>query len=433
MPLTAIGFVLIFSVGALVALRKPFIGLLLYFFCFYMHPPGKYWGAYLPEIRWTFIVAIVTIIGVLFSKENKTEWLRPKQSKLLIAFAIFVIIQTPFAISFDWHKEYAILLIKLLIVYFLIITLVNSKSRLIALIVTNLMGAAYIGLNALQTHTGGRLESAGLPSIDDSNLIAIHMIAIVFLGGFLFLSLKNWKWKIGIGLLLALSGNLILMSASRGGVGALAITGALLIIFSPSDFRMRFMKWGAIALLVVSSLTIDMIINRMGSAISSEGEEVDKSAQSRMVIINAQIEMVKDSPIFGNGHRTTLLLSPAFIPEEYMTKTKVGQLRGSHNVTLSYLADHGIIGGGIMLLVIVLTILSSLKTSKNNTLDKDVRLFALGVSCALLGSFIASQFSNSKVLEVTFWLLALCIVVENLVSSTSDERKASINEKGGYV
>jgi len=377
MPITAIAFVLIFIVGAAATLRKPFIGILLYFFCFYMHPPGKYWGSYLPEIRWTLIVAVLTLISVFIHEKNKGDWLKFKESKLFIAFVCFVGIQFPFVLSPEWHQVYFILLVKLLILYFLLITIVNSKEKLIGIIIANLIGCAYIGFTALQTHGGGRFERPGLPSIEDSNLLAIHVIPIVVTGAFLFLShaVKKKYWLL---IPLVFSGNLIIMTGSRGAIGALALAGLFLILFSAREFKGMFIKWGAIALVALSFVSIDLIMNRIASITEAESvEQIDTSAASRMVIINAQIEMFKEDVLIGNGHRTTLLLSPVYIDKKYLTDTSVGALRGSHNLTMAMLVDHGLIGGAIFFLIIFFSIKAGLLISTNKKNDRDLRLIIL--------------------------------------------------------
>ena len=418
MPITAIGFVLVFMVGSLFTLKKPLAGILLYFFCFYMHPPGKYWGSFLPEIRWTLIVAVLTLISVFIHEKNKADWLKFKESKLLIAFVLFVGFQFPFVLSPEWHQVYFILLVKLLILYFLLITIINTKAKLVTIIIANLIGCAYIGFTALQTHGGGRFERAGLPSIDDSNLLAIHVIPIVVTGAFLFLSnaVKKKYWLL---IPLAFAGNLIIMSGSRGAIGALAVTGLFLILFSAKDFKGTLIKWGAVALLALSFVSIDLIVQRIASITEAESsEEIDTSAQSRMVIINAQIEMFKENLLIGNGHRTTLLLSPLYIDKKYLTDTTAGALRGSHNLTMTMLTDHGIIGGTLFFLIIFGVFKMGLSVSKNKEYDRDLRLITLGLTGGMFGIIVASQFSNSKVLEISIWMIAL------IASASSITKKA---------
>jgi len=424
MPITAIFFVLVFLIGAIITLKKPFVGILLYFFCFYMHPPGKYWGYFLPEIRWTLIVAILTLASVFIHEKNKGDWLKFKETKLFIAFIIFVGVQIPFVLSTEWHQVYLILLVKLLILYFLLITTVNSKEKLVGVIVANLMGCAYIGFTALQTHGGGRFERAGLPSIDDSNLLAIHVIPIVIAGAFLFFS-ESLKKKYWLLIPLAFAANLIIMSGSRGAMGSLAVTGCLIIAISAKEFRGNLIKWGAIALIALSFLSADLIIKRIKLITEAQSsEQVDKSAQSRMIIIEAQLEIFKDYTLVGGGHRTTLLLSPLYIPETYLTKTKGGGLRGSHNLTMAILCDHGIIGGVIFFLLVFGAFKRALNTSKNLNYNKDIRLLSLGFSGGLISVIVASQFSNSKVLEISIWLIAFCIISRNIADNLTFDKES---------
>jgi hypothetical protein len=423
MPITAIGFVLIFVIGSLVTLRKPFVGILLYFFCFYMHPVGKYWGSFLPEIRWTLIVAVLTLIGAIIHEKNKGDWLKFKETKLFIAFVIFIGIQFPFVLSTEWHQIYFILLVKLLILYFLLVTIVNTKEKLVVVIIANLIGCAYIGFTALQSHGGGRFEKAGLPSIDDSNLLAIHVIPILIVSAFLFLS-DSVKRKYWLLVPLAFTGNLIIMSGSRGAIGALILTGILTIYFSPKDFRGALIKWGGVALVLMTFVSVDLIVNRIKSITQAESsEQVDRSAQSRMVIINAQLEMFKDDFLIGNGHRTTLILSPLYIDKVYLTNTQGGALRGSHNITMTMLADHGVLGGLLFFLLIYGVVRTGLSISKNTNNERDLRLIALGLTSAMLGIIAASQFSNSKVLEITIWIVAFIVITQNVTIKMLAQKK----------
>jgi hypothetical protein len=296
----------------------------------------------------------------------------------------------------------------------------NTKEKLITVIIANLIGCAYIGFTALQTHNSGRFEQAGLPSINDSNLLAIHVIPIVVTGAFLFLSnaVKKRYWLL---IPLAFAGNLIIMSGSRGAIGALAVTGVYLVLFSAKEFKGTLIKWGAIALVALSFVSIDLIIQRIESITKAESTaQIDTSAQSRMVIINAQIEMFKDNLLMGNGHRTTLLLSPLYIDKKYLTDSTVGALRGSHNLTMTMLADHGIIGGTLFFLMIFGAIKEGISVSKNKENHRDLRLIIFGLTGGMIGIMTASQFSNSKVLEISIWMIAL-IASASFIAKKSNE------------
>jgi hypothetical protein len=415
MPITALGFIGMFSLGCLVTIKRPFIGLLLYFFVFYMHPPGKYWGAYLPEIRWTFIVAVLTLVSLFIHEKKIGNWTKFRSTKLLIAFAILIVVQSPFVISFAWHKEYIVLFVKMLILVFLMVTLINTKKRLIQTILVNVVCAGYIGLNALQTHGAGRFENAGLPSIEDSNLLAIHIIPIVVLGAVLFLCEHFGKQRYLLLIPLAFMGNLIIMTGSRGAIAGLLVAGCFIILFVTKEFRGKFIKWGSVALIALSFLSLGLIMERFEAITpAEEGGVAEKSADSRVVIIKAQFEMFKSHPIIGGGHRTTLLLSPDYIPAEFLTQTAIGGVRGSHNIIMSIFVDHGLIGGFIFFILIVGSVRQGIRISKDISLDKDLRLLGLGAACAIVGVMTASQFSNSKVMEVSIWMVGFITIILNI-------------------
>jgi len=409
MPITALGFLAVFSIGCLVALKRPYVGLLLYFFVYYMHPPGKYWGSFLPEMRWTLIVALITLVSTFMHEKELGKWFASKQSKLLFLFFIFILVQYPFVISKTWHIEFVILFFKMFILYFLIVTLTNSIKKFSGLIITNLIGVAYIGFTALQTHSSGRFEAAGLPSINDSNLMGIHAIPILFLGGFFFLSQKK-KQRFWLLVPLLFTANLIIMTGSRGAMLATALAGIITLYFAPKMMKGQLYKWAAIVLVGFSFASADLIIQRFETTLAEDSNQIaEKSAESRIVIIDAQLEMFKEHFLLGRGHRTTLLLSPYYISEEYMTQTKSGALRGSHNLTLSVLNDHGLIGF-LLFLIIILSCLKQLIAIKNsNTASSLEKHLATGLIAGFFGFLIASQFSNSKVLEIYIWLIAFSV------------------------
>ncbi|WP_348680792.1 O-antigen ligase family protein [Alteromonas mediterranea] len=408
MPITALGFLAVFSVGCLVALKRPFVGLLLYFFVFYMHPPGKYWGSFLPEMRWTLIVAVVTLLSTLMHAKNKGAWLKFKESKILLLFLAYTCIQIPIVTFTEVQIDYVILLFKLIIVFFLIITLVDSEKKLIAVIAANCIGAAYIGLTALQTHTRGRFEAAGLPGIEDGNLLAIHLIPVIIISSAIIVT--NLKKRFLIFFPLALVANLLFMSGSRGGLVGIFIAGVCFVFFAPKLKRTQILKWASVAAVAGLMLAGPLIIERVNKVVkASDTEQIDKSAYSRFVIIESQWKMFKDYPLLGFGHRGTLLLSPFYVPEDYMTDTDVGGRRASHNITMSFLVDHGIIGAFLYFWLVFTAFMRIREIKRSGDERINVKLILLGSCSGLLGLMAASQFSNSKVLEISIWLFALIV------------------------
>lgn len=423
MPITAVAFVFLFTIGLIRSFKSPFLGLLTYFFVYYMHPPGKYWGAALPEIRWTLLIALTTFIGVIFSNYDKKRWLGVKETKIQLLLFTYIAIQCLWVTYSTWQIDYLVLFFKLTLLYFLIVTIVDSEKKLIVIIVTNVLGAAYIGFEAIQTHIGGRFEKAGLPGIEDGNLLSIHLIAIITMTAVLILT--NIKKKFFLLVPLAFVANLLFMTGSRGGLVGLVAAGLFLVYFSPRDIKSKAITWSIVAALLATSLLGPLLIARMNQVVDSKEDGIEKSAQTRIILIESQWEMFKDSPILGFGHRGTLLQSPFYIPEEYMTKTKAGARRASHNFTMTYLVDHGIIGFALISALLFSAIRRVRICREVSHATATMRTVLLGLTSGLTGVLISSQFSNSKVLEINTWLIGLIaasvLILNNIKKSNNEQ------------
>ena len=161
------------------------------------------------------------------------------------------------------------------------------------------------------------------------------------------------------------------------------------------------------------------IIHRFTTIQTDEtGQIQDKSARSRMVIIEAQYEMFKDAPILGHGHKGTLLLSPYYIDIEYR-KGNVSSSDGiaykaSHNFLMSILVDHGVIGSILYLLIIYTCLMHIIKLRKIKCVSaeqSDIYIITTGAIMGLFCFMVAGLGSNNKVLEIDIWIYMLVAVM----------------------
>lgn len=413
MPITAIAFLLIFALGCFATIfKRPVYGLYLYFFVFYLHPPGKYWGAYLPDFRWTFFAAILTFLSLLVREKNKGLWLKPMQSKLLVLFLLFIIAQAPFVLGSDFHSEYVILYAKMVMLFFIIVTLVNTEKELFGVVLVNLLGCAYMGWLGYTQHTSGRFESVGAPALSGANLMGMHVAAVLTASSFYLVGLSS-KYRFGLLIPIAFALNLIFLTQSRGALLSLVCAGVFIFIFKPKDMKKVLYFYGLGALVAGSLLIGPQFIQRIeGVTQAKSSDDMEKSAYSRVVIIESQIEMFKESPIVGYGHRGTLILSPLYVPETYMTDPDgKGERRSSHNLTMSLLVDHGVIGLAIYYLMVMRCIFLVKNVRRYDT-SLSIRSALFGLISGLVCFMVASQFSSSKVLELDIWLMALITTIE---------------------
>jgi hypothetical protein len=172
------------------------------------------------------------------------------------------------------------------------------------------------------------------------------------------------------------------------------------------------------------------IIERIESIKSTEsGDMGDKSAYSRIVIIKAQWEMFIEKPFIGQGHRSTLILSPLYITQEYLSKfAQADQARrASHNFLMGMLVDHGFIGTSIYLWMIYLCIKKLFfikaiyKKGVLEQYDKELVVILTGLSLSLCCYMIAGLFSNNKIYEISIWLIAIIPMVHYLLLQTKTD------------
>jgi hypothetical protein len=86
----------LFAAGCLIGVVvRPIYGLVTYVAVYYLHPPSRWWGETLPELRWSFVAALVTAIGVFLRGRRKEILPLRRQGFFLgyLAFLLWIYIQ----------------------------------------------------------------------------------------------------------------------------------------------------------------------------------------------------------------------------------------------------------------------------------------------------------------------------------------------------
>ncbi len=397
---------------------RPVWGVYVYFLCFYMHAPSQWWGKSLPEFRWAMVASLVTIVAIILNPPRRGfRFFEFRENWLLIALFLLVSIQTPFALVPEFHKEYVFLLFKFIMFIFIVQNTVWTAKDLERVIWVNLFGGAYLAYMGMSMHTGGRLEGIGTPGMESANQLGQQFAVLIFAGGYLLLQ-KFRLSHVFVSIALCFILMALFMTESRGVLAAMAVTGLLAAIFIPQGKRGKVATFGALSIVAASLLMGPQIIARFqGVKQDNLGDMKDASAQSRVVIIKSQWEMSKSSPVFGHGHRGTLILSPDYIDEKYFAHG-TGH-RASHNVVMAFLVDHGFVGLGIYLILIVTCawriwlIKRPVDLLPEKMQQEFVFLSSLKVGCtlALVCFFLSGMGSNNKKLEGDIWMFAFIPLV----------------------
>ena len=377
----------------------------------------------------------------------------------MIALLILTIVQIwPFAsatadgrhtISFSSFAtaQFAIKLLASICFFLLFATFVNSDERRLtavkviiavcAVIALVGIGQAYIGRLFWQRGTFG-------PFVNRNHFAGFLEMGVALAGGLMIGRVVKQVW-------LAVYGSCALamcagigLSASRGGVLALAAEIVFLILIAiPTFFQSRQQdKARRVGMLIRSAAALLIGVGAIGGAVllvgseglvanfsqiqaETQGELPASERFSRRDIWRATTELIKDHPVTGVG-----LGAFQFAYTRYDESSGIQRVEQSHNDYLQIVADGGLIGGAIALTFVILLFARGVSTLQTHNRQK--RAVAMG---ALAGCFAIAVHSFVEFnLQITsnaqlFLALAALATIGRHKRETSDEEETEHSTK----
>jgi hypothetical protein len=425
-------FLVVYVLGLVAAfVWHPIYGLYTYLWAFYLHPPTRWWGAALPDLRWSLIAAIVTLIATWHLKTDRTRppWYGNLPIKLLMVYTAWMWIQSFWALDPGEHQFGVILFTKYIMLFYLIYSNVDDEEKLKRFCLAHIAGCFYFGYLAY-TATGfddGRLEGVGGPGVDDSNTLGMHVITGLVFASPLLLTTHGWvRWFVFAAIPFLL--NTIIVTRSRSTFLGLVIAALAIYYLKPPVYR----KWFYVLAVLGGILFVRLApvqywdrVNTVTAAVDKE-KEMDTSAASRSVVINAQWEMAKDYPL-GGGHNSTTYLSPRYMDKVYLSEGG----RSSHNTFMTTLVDQGFPGAVIYtaMVIWICMVLYDLRAMDSAGLPSTLGFYRAIVGASLAAIFVSGLFVNYLKAEVQLWCVALLVVVRELCrNAIQRQREESITQ-----
>lgn len=423
--MTPLFFLLVYSLGLLMALvRHPIYGIYTYLFTFYMSPAHAWWSDAVPELRYLLIVGVTTLLASFRAthQDSRPNWLEFQGSKLFLAMVLWMWCQYFWAVDQETHLEGVIEYTKHLIIFYLIYKLFDTKEKLIGFLVAHCVGCFWFGYLALDA-SGGRLETIGGP-VGGANELGMHVTTAMVTGGIMWLMLTGWQKWVVFGSIPFIA-NTIILTVSRGAFLGFFCAGLIGGAFIPKSYRAKYIGLAVLAAILISMLAHEELIERFNdtiTAITSDEQELDNSALSRVAIFDAGMRIGNDHPL-GAGYRGTRILSPYYMEKRYLGKNS-GQ-RSAHNTFAAVFAEHGYPGALIYILLIlwVIKCLFRVRRLGDHLMSKEDKAFTVGVIAAILGMWISGNFSNNLFTETQYWLLA--ILCSQLARTADSKSKAA--------
>ncbi len=416
MPVSAVIFLIGFTAGCVLAfVRNPVYGLLTYIGTLYVDPAGQWWGqATTQGVRWELIPAAITLTAMLLYRRR---FVSPAlfRSGALWGFLVLIlwgIVQLQWALDTDAQEQLLTIWGKFLVVSIMICACVNSWKNFRLVLWAHVLGCVYMGWIAHEFYSGGRFEGFGLSSVGDANTGALQLVTGFVAAGALFLS-GGWGAKAALIPAMGLIANGVIATESREGFLALLGAGIVFIIFTPKLFRKQVIAASLLAGMGFFALTNSGFWDRVhtlayaGAAV----QDVD-TGHARVEVAKAQWQIFQEHP-FGCGHACTEVLSPHFVPQEYLARSGV---RASHNTFMTMLVDHGVPGATLYIALLLWTYkqLKNLAPQARSMSGLPATFFP-AVAGVMVAITIGDIFSQFPVLEVRVWFVSLLLAYGQLL------------------
>ena len=323
-------------------LARPHIGIYMWSWLGYMNPHRLTWG-FAATFPFAMVIAAVTLVGFLFSKEPKRiPWTR--ETVVLFLFIGWMFITTLYALNPGdawphWNKVWKIQLMTLFTMM-----LMTTKERVQHLIWVVALSLAFYGIKGgiFTILTGGNYRVWGPEGtfIGGNNEIALALLMTVPLLRYLQTTTeKRWQ-KLGLGVTIFLCIVSIIGSYSRGAFLALAVMGLLLIWKSKQ--RVLLLMLLGVTLPVALMIMPSQWTERMQSI---ETYHEDQSAMGRINAWSFAFNLAKDRPLVGGGFSTfTPSLFAIYAPNP-------DDVHDAHSIYFEVLGEQGFVGLFLFLLL----------------------------------------------------------------------------------
>jgi hypothetical protein len=434
MSKTALTWIIGLVTGTVLSFRDPIFGLIAYLWEYYNHPPLRWWGDELPDVRWSFIVASLLLASYSFHGKTifRREIFRHKSTQFLVSFLIIASMVTVFlAIDPVRSRGYVVDIFKLTLLFCLMVGVITDYNKYRWITAALVLGGLSWGWDAYANphFESGRLVAIGGPDSFNDNEAAAHVIpALPFLALFLW---QGTKWQRIMALVAApFIINMIILCNSRGATIGIVSGMAAGVILMNWRLRLRMALVAVAAIPLVLSLVDQRFIDRqltlmqfMEEGIEGQSLQNDGAANERVLSWRGGVRLIGDKPL-GVGGGGYDMLSPVYAPE--VVEAHDGELRAVHNTYLWAAADWGV-AGLVALLGFIFSALTTLHRIRRETANEQYKLETLALEVALISFLGAAVFINRMYAEILYWLVALAASLANIHDAEAASARPAVD------
>ncbi len=330
--------------GSAVALRKPWIGVILWTWVSLMNPHQQ-WGYASASMPIAMVVGVSTLTGFLFTREKQNPFFSPA-TWMLAAFVLWVTITLPFSLYFEnslplWNRS-----IKIYLMLFITLALLDSVKKMDFYIWTLVVSIGFYGVKGgiFTLLTGGNHLVWGPGGfIGGNNEIALAVIMVIPLMRYLQLQMKKAWHRHMMTFSMIFSAIMALGTHSRGALLALIAMAVLIWLRGRQKLLFGIMAVG------LAVLALPFMPEQWWSRMATiQTYEQDASAMGRINAWWMAWNLAKDRILGGGFEIYNATIFGMYAPNPY-------DVHAAHSIYFQVLGEHGFIGLILFLILGVLT------------------------------------------------------------------------------
>jgi probable O-glycosylation ligase (exosortase A-associated) len=389
-------------------LKRPMVGVLMYAVFSLMNPHRITYG-FAGSFPFAMIIAVVTLVATLFSKEQKKLPFTPLVIQLLIVIA-WINLTTVFALNQDGAWEEWNTVMKTMLFVIVTITVTRTVNDVKALLLTVALSLGFWGFKGgLWTiATGGHNGLLGPPGtyIGDNNTLALAMVTsiplMVALSSF---APTKWTRRAAIGLAV-LTGVSVIGSYSRGAL--LGGTAMALFLWLKSSSKL---KTGLLFALAVPLLLAAMPEQWMGRMHSIDDYQQDASAMGRINSWSFAINVANRIPLGGGFATFTPQIFQLYAPDPTIFFV-------AHSIYFQVLGEHGYIGLFLYLLMFFFAWRTGTRIARKCGTNPEYAWAATTArmcQVSIIGYMTAGAFLAMAYYDLPYYVLAILVCIEKVL------------------
>jgi O-antigen ligase len=259
----------------------------------------------------------------------------------------------------------------------------------------------------------GRLEGIGGPDFAEANYFAAFLAAMLPIIGIQLLRCKKWYGKIVCAISAAFTANAVVLCRSRGGLVGIAAGVFVALLLMPKKHRLKLIVCLVIAVIGGIRVSDPQFIERVAT-ITNTGAQRDASAESRLVLWQAGIQMLKDHPL-GVGIGNLFQNIGWYVPQY--------EDMDVHNTYIRCADELGVQGTFVFAVIILTAYLQLLRTRKKTAglpekTVEDFVLLSFGLTISLTVMLVCGLTISMTYTEIIWILMTLPLCLTRTVENS---------------